>query len=84
MRIAFISIHGYVDPVPKLGLTDTGGQVVYVIEMAKHLAKLGINIDIFTRLFEGRGRIEYVSKKVRIIRIPCGPDMFLRKEELYP
>lgn len=84
MRVAFISIHGYVDPIPKLGLTDTGGQVVYVVEMAKRLGDMGIKVDIYTRLFGDRKDIEKVSRNVRIIRIPCGPKGFLRKEELYP
>jgi len=84
VRVAFISIHGYVDPIPKLGLTDTGGQVVYVVEMAKRLGAMGIKVDIYTRLFGNRKDIEKVSRNVRIIRIPCGPKKFLRKEELYP
>ena len=33
-RIAMLSTHGYVDPIPKLGRTDTGGQVVYVLKLA--------------------------------------------------
>jgi len=84
VRIAFLSIHGYVDPVPNLGLVDTGGQVVYVLEMAKQLGKLGIQVDIYTRKFEERKGIEDVTENVRIIRIPCGPKEFIVKEKLYP
>jgi len=50
--IALLSTHGFFDPVPKLGRTDTGGQVVYVLEMAKAMAKKGIKVDIYTRWFE--------------------------------
>jgi len=84
LRVAFLSIHGYVDPEPNLGLADTGGQVVYVLEMAKNLSKLGVKVDIFTRLFDNRKREEYVCESVRIIRIPCGPQSFVRKEDLFP
>jgi hypothetical protein len=44
-----LSTHGYVDPEPQLGRTDTGGQVVYVLQLSKILAKLGMNVDIYTR-----------------------------------
>lgn len=84
MRIAFLSIHGHVDPVPNLGLTDTGGQVVYVLELAKQLGEKGHTVDIYTRLFNNKKLIEYVSPNVQIIRIPCGPPHFVRKEEMYP
>ncbi len=33
--IAMLSTHGYFDAVPTLGRTDTGGQVVYVLELGK-------------------------------------------------
>jgi len=80
----FLSIHGYVDPIPDLGQADTGGQVVYIIEVAKRLANKGIKIDIYTRWFDGKKNIEKINSNARIIRIPCGPKHFLRKEELYP
>jgi len=79
-----LSVHGYFDPEPILGATDTGGQVTYVLELAKHLSYLGPNVDIYTRQFEGRGEIAPVNDKVRVIRIPCGPDKFIRKEDLFP
>ena len=84
MRVAFLSIHGHVDPIPNLGLTDTGGQVVYVLELAKQLGKLGVHVDIYTRLFENKKQKEKVSQNVEIIRIPCGPNKFIRKEDLFP
>lgn len=83
-RIAHLSVHGYFDPVPILGRTDTGGQVTYVLELAKHLARLGIKVDIFTRQFEGRSQIEPVNDDVRVVRLPCGPDHFIRKEDIFP
>ena len=84
-RIAMLSTHGYFDPKPILGATDTGGQVVYVLELAKALARRGgYKVDIFTRNFEGRLPEENVNEDVRVVRIPAGSDEFIRKEELLP
>lgn len=81
-RIAMVSTHGYVAAVPPLGAADTGGQVVYVLELSKKLALLGYQVDIWTRQFEGQERIERVGDRVRIIRMPCGGPDFLPKEYL--
>lgn len=78
-----ISIHGYVSANPPLGATDTGGQVVYVLELSKKLASLGYAVDIWTRLFDGQSAEETLSPGVRIIRIPCGPEGFVRKEVMH-
>lgn len=83
-RICMITIHGYVGAKPILGKTDTGGQVTYVLELSKALAKKGIKVDIFTRKFQNRKTIERVSRNVRIIRIPCGGKKFIHKEKLAP
>jgi len=83
MRIAMISIHGYVSAEPPLGKTDTGGQVVYVLEVSKKLGEMGYRVDIFTRQFEDQQSTEKVDKNVTIIRIPCGGKDFIPKEFLY-
>ena len=82
-RIAMISTHGYVAAQPPLGALDTGGQVVYVLELSKKLAQLGHEVDIWTRGFEGQPEIEHVAEQVRIIRAPCGGQDFIPKEYLY-
>ena len=85
-RIAHLSTHGYVDPVPQLGRTDTGGQVVYVLELAKALAKLGIEVDLYTRWFDKeRRQIDplHGHPGVRVIRIAAGPWEFIPKERIY-
>ncbi len=81
-RIAMVSTHGYVAANPPLGAADTGGQVVYVLELAKKLALLGYQVDIWTRRFEGQREIEPVSERVRILRMPCGGPDFVPKEYL--
>ncbi|MFO0977983.1 MAG: glycosyltransferase [Planctomycetaceae bacterium] len=81
-RIAMISTHGYVAARPPLGAADTGGQVVYVLEISKKLAQLGYQVDIWTRRFEHQAEVEFVEPGVRIIRVPCGGRDFIPKEYL--
>jgi len=81
-RIAMVSTHGYVAAVPPLGAADTGGQVVYVLELAKKLALLGYEVDLWTRRFDDQPEIEAVNERVRVIRMPCGGPAFLPKEYL--
>ncbi len=81
-RIAMVSTHGYVAAQPPLGTTDTGGQVVYVLELSKKLSDFGYEVDIWTRQFEDQPELEQVSEKVRIIRVPCGGRNFIPKERL--
>ena len=77
-----VSTHGYVAAEPPLGAADTGGQVVYVLELAKKLAQLGFEVDIWTRRFEDQPEMEIVNERVRVIRVPCGGRDFLDKEYL--
>lgn len=84
--IAMLSTHGYFDPVPQLGRTDTGGQVVYVLELAKALSRAGYKTDIYTRWFDqSQPQINPVpgNPDVRVIRIPAGPWEFIPKEFIY-
>lgn len=81
-RIAMVSTHGYVAAQPPLGAADTGGQVVYVIELSMKLAQLGYEVDIWTRRFEDQPEMEPVSEQVRVIRVPCGGKQFIPKEYL--
>jgi mannosylfructose-phosphate synthase len=68
---------------PPLGAADTGGQVVYVLELAKKLAQLGHKVDIFTRRFEDQPEIDVVDDNVRVVRIGCGGPDFIAKEYLH-
>ncbi len=82
-RIAFISTHGYIAANPPLGAPDTGGQVVYILELAKKLGEFGYKVDIWTRRFEDQPEKETVNANVKIIRVPCGGRDFIPKEYLY-
>jgi mannosylfructose-phosphate synthase len=81
-RIMMISTHGYVSSTPELGKPDTGGQVVYVLELSKSLARLGYQVDILTRRFENQPREEQPGERVRILRFPSGGNEFIPKETL--
>jgi mannosylfructose-phosphate synthase len=82
-RICMISTHGYVAAEPPLGAADTGGQVVFVIELSKKLAQLGYQVDIWTRRFEDQGAVDIVDELVRVVRVRCGGRKFIPKEYLY-
>ena len=81
-RIMMISTHGYVSAQPEFGKPDTGGQVVYVLELAKCFGRLGFDVDIYTRRFEDQPALDVVDDRVRVIRISCGGDDFIGKETL--
>ncbi len=81
-RIGMVSTHGYVAALPPLGAADTGGQVVYVLELSKKLAQLGYEVDIWTRRFEDQPEIDVINDRVRVLRVPCGGLNFLDKEYL--
>lgn len=82
-RIAMISEHA--SPLANLGRVDSGGQNVYVAQVARHLARLGYLIDIFTRRDdESLPEILDWEKNIRIIHVPAGPSRFVPKEELLP
>ncbi|MBA4136560.1 MAG: glycosyltransferase family 1 protein [Opitutus sp.] len=81
-RIGLVSTHGYVAAEPPLGAADTGGQVVYVLELAKKLAQLGFEVDVWTRRFEDQPEIDVINERVRVLRAPCGGTNFIDKEYL--
>ncbi len=80
-RIAFISEHA--SPLAMLGGVDSGGQNVYVGELAKHIAQSGYEVDIFTRRDDTRfPEIICWVQGVRIIHVTAGPESFIPKENL--
>lgn len=82
-KIAFISEHA--SPLAALGGIDSGGQNVYVGELAKNLAKLGYEVDIFTRWDDERlPQVVEWSPGVHVIHIQAGPVAFVNKEDLLP
>jgi D-inositol-3-phosphate glycosyltransferase len=82
-RVALISEHA--SPLGVLGGVDAGGQNVYVGQVARHLAALGYEVDVFTRRDSDRlpEICEWVSG-IRIVHVPVGPAQYVRKEDLLP
>ena len=78
-----VSTHGYVAAEPKLGQPDTGGQVVYVIEVAKALHALGCEVDVVTRRFEGQPEVDEMAEGLRVLRVPFGGEEFVVKEDFH-
>ncbi len=82
-NILMISLHGYVGAEPELGKPDTGGQVVYVLELAKRFSRLGKRVDLLTRRFEDQPAEDVVNENFRVLRIPFGGREFIRKEDMH-
>jgi mannosylfructose-phosphate synthase len=81
--ILMLSLHGYVAAEPELGKPDTGGQVVFVLELAKRFSRLGYRVDIVTRRFEKQPQFDKINDGLQIWRIPFGGDQFIRKEDMH-
>ena len=94
MRIAFLNPQGNFDPNDSYWTEhpDFGGQLVYVKQVALAMAELGHQVDILTRQIVDPEWPEFAepfdaypeSSGVRTVRLPAGPDGFLRKELLWP
>jgi len=82
-RIAFISEHA--SPLATLGGVDSGGQNVYVAELARALAAGGYTVDIFTRR-EAEDQPEVVEwlPGITVVHICAGPAAVVEKERLLP
>jgi len=93
--ILMISMHGLIRGHDmELGRdADTGGQTTYVVELSKALARHHEveKVDLLTRLVEDPNvSLDYAQPEedlgdgARIVRLPCGPRRYLRKELLWP
>ena len=81
-RVAFISEHA--SPLALLGGVDSGGQNVYVDRVACNLARMGYEIDIFTRWDNASlPRIVEYRPGVRVVHVEAGEKKFIRKELLF-
>lgn len=79
--IAFISEHA--SPLATLGGVDTGGQNVYVAQVAKYLVRKGYMVDVFTRWEDAEQPqiIEWLPG-VRVIHVKAGPVEIIPKENI--
>ncbi len=80
-KIAFISEHA--SPLASLGGVDSGGQNVYVAELARYIALKDYEIDIFTRCdHHTLPEVVEWAPGVRVIHVAAGPAHTVPKEEL--
>lgn len=95
LYVLMLSLHGLIraDNLELGRDADTGGQILYVVELARSLARqrqVG-KVDLLTRLIEDPAVSEEYSRpeetlgsRARIIRLRCGQRRYLRKESLWP
>lgn len=94
LYLALISIHGLIrgDNLELGRDADTGGQITYVVELARALGKLPEveRVDLLTRRVvdthvsaDYGAEEELIDQKVRIVRLEAGPEGYIRKEELW-
>lgn len=83
VKIALISEHA--SPLALLGGTDSGGQNVYVANVARELARGGHEVDVFTRRESpAQPRCAAFCPGVRVVHVDAGPAAVVPKEKLLP
>jgi sucrose-phosphate synthase len=93
--VSLVSAHGLIrGEDPELGRdADTGGQLLYVVELAKALARRPeiARVELMTRQILSTNvdadyaePLEQIEDKAWIVRVPFGPHRYLRKESLWP
>ncbi|MFC8720266.1 D-inositol-3-phosphate glycosyltransferase [Kitasatospora sp. NPDC057198] len=80
-RIAMLSVH--TSPLHQPGTGDAGGMNVYIVELAKRLAELDIEVEVFTRAVssDDAPAVE-LAPGVLVRHVTAGPYEGLFKEDL--
>ncbi|MER0242500.1 glycosyltransferase [Streptomyces sp. HSW2009] len=80
-RVAMLSVH--TSPLHQPGTGDAGGMNVYIVELAKRLAAIDIEVEIFTRATTGAlpPAVE-LAPGVLVRHVDAGPYEGLAKEDL--
>lgn len=79
-RIAMVSVH--TSPTARPGGEAAGGMNVYIREISRHLARLGYEVDIFTRADGTLPELQPLDDGVRLIAVPAGPLAPIAKDEV--
>ena len=82
MKIALISEHA--SPLAVAGGVDSGGQNIYVANVARQLVEMGHQVDVFTRRDRALLPERVDMDGARVIHVPAGPPRQLPKEQLLP
>ncbi|AGL21182.1 glycosyl transferase [Actinoplanes sp. N902-109] len=79
--MATLSVH--TSPLEQPGTGDAGGMNVYIVEVAKRLAGLGVEVEIFTRATSSElPPVVEMTPGVTVRHVTAGPFQGLSKEEL--
>ncbi|MDQ1013034.1 hypothetical protein QFZ82_007519 [Streptomyces sp. V4I23] len=82
-RVAMLSVH--TSPLHQPGTGDAGGMNVYIVELAKRLAAIDIEVEIFTRATTGGLQpVVELAPGVLVRHVDAGPYEGLAKEDLPP
>lgn len=79
-RVAYLSVHTC--PLDQPGTGDSGGMNVYVRQVTRRLAEMGVSVDIFTRASGQRDRVSEIAPGVRVVHLEAGPERPVPKDEL--
>ncbi|GAA0543525.1 D-inositol-3-phosphate glycosyltransferase [Paractinoplanes ferrugineus] len=80
-RIATLSVH--TSPLEQPGTGDAGGMNVYIVEVSKRLARLGVEVEIFTRATRSElPPVVEMAPGVTVRHVTAGPYEGLAKEDL--
>ncbi|HOT56589.1 MAG TPA: glycosyltransferase, partial [Ornithinibacter sp.] len=80
-RIAMVTVH--TSPLAQPGEGDAGGMNVYVLEVARQLARRDIAVDLFTRTTcAAQSPVVEVEPGVVVRHLAAGPYEGLSKEDL--
>jgi D-inositol-3-phosphate glycosyltransferase len=67
-----------------LGGKETGGMNVYVRETARELARMGVQVDVFTRSQNPRiPRVVELGHGARVVHLPAGPEAPMPREAVH-
>ena len=80
-RVAMLSVH--TSPLHQPGTGDAGGMNVYIVELARRLAAIGVEVEIFTRATSGAlPPVVRLAPGVLVRHVAAGPYDGLSKEGL--
>ncbi|CAO5176592.1 D-inositol 3-phosphate glycosyltransferase [Frankia sp. AiPs1] len=80
-RVAMLSMH--TSPLEQPGTGDAGGLNVYVVELSRQLAALGVEVEIFTRAVSSRvPAAAQLAPGVTVRHVDAGPFEEVRREDL--
>ena len=82
VRLAMLSVHTC--PLAALGGKQTGGMNVYVREVSRALARMGVHVDVFTRSQNPSiPRVVDLGPGARVVHLAAGPEAPMAREQVW-